>query len=370
MRKISERWRIRLAQRTAAGTFRQQRQTEDGVDFYSNDYLGLAKSTAFQEKLLQVARQTPSVLTGTSASRVLYGHDQAVATVEKFIAAHHGVARSLLLDSGYHANLALLSAIAQRGDTILIDELVHRSVHDACRLSFAITWKFRHQDLDHLERLLSKASGNTIVAIESLYSMDGDFAAIPKIWALCQRYGAELVVDEAHAVGLFPRGLVHEYGLEEKVLATIVTYGKAFGLNGAAILGSTLLCDYLVNYSSPLLYTTGISPFKALSIHEAYLYMEEHPELRERLRDNIAYYVSLLPMDCAVPQSPIQPVYFPKMHRLQAAVDGMQRCGLTVYPIFSPTVAKGKERLRICIHAFNTRKEIEKLCQEINTWKY
>ncbi|KGE15840.1 aminotransferase class I/II-fold pyridoxal phosphate-dependent enzyme [Sphingobacterium deserti] len=369
MDKISNRWRSQIEAREATGTFRQQRQPDRRVDFYSNDYLGLARSAEFQEKLAELAQTMPHALTGPSASRVLYGHNSVVASAEEFIAANHNVANCLLVNSGYNANLALLSAIAQRGDTILIDELVHRSVHDACTLSVATKWKFRHQDLGHLETLLNKANGNSIVVVESLYSMDGDFTAIPRVFALCQQYGAGLIVDEAHAVGLFPRGLVHQYGLQNDVLATVITYGKAFGLHGAAILGSKLLCDYLINFSSPLIYTTGFNAFNAVGIREAYQYMEKNPALRNTLCRNIAHYLSRLSVVDSVQHSPIQPVKFPHIQLLHTAVRGIEKLGLAVYPIFPPTVEKGTERLRICLHAFNTVGEINELCKEINKWK-
>ncbi len=369
MESLVSSWTKELDGRAATATLRQQQGTRNKVDFCSNDYLGLARNHAFQARLLAVAQQEPAALTGASGSRIIRGHADAVAEVEQHIAYTHGNASALLVGSGYLANLALFSCLLKRGDSILLDEKIHRSVHDGCKLSMATKWKFRHNDLTHLESCLRKAKGRVLVAVESLYSMDGDFAPLEDIITLANRYGAAVIVDEAHAAGVFGWGLVHQTGLQEQVLATVVTYGKAFGLAGAAILGSKLLTDYLLNFSAPLIYTTGLPIYHATAIRTAYGFLADNPSLALSLQNLLARFAQQGMKTTSAAASPIQSVRFSDSTCLLAATAVMQQDGLDVYPIFSPTVAVGGERLRICMHTFNTPSEIDLLGKYIRAWQ-
>ncbi|NJM94490.1 MAG: aminotransferase class I/II-fold pyridoxal phosphate-dependent enzyme, partial [Cytophagales bacterium] len=176
-------------------------------------------------------------------------------------------------NSGYAANLALLSALPQRGDTVLYDERAHACIKDGVRLSAAERFAFRHHDLDDLRRRLAGARGRRYVVVESIYSMDGDAAPLGELAALCREQEAALVVDEAHSTGLYAAGgagLVSALGLGDDCLARVMTFGKALGGHGALVCGSAALCAFLVNFARPFIYTTALPPHSLLAIREAF----------------------------------------------------------------------------------------------------
>src|SRR5690606_30671045 len=199
-----------LDQRKAEGTLRALRIPAQGIDFYSNDYLGLARDPEVHHSLLLQIQEQPSLLSGSTGSRLISGNTSEISATEEFIADQHQYPAALLFQSGYNANLALLSTLPNRHDTIIADELVHRSIHDACKISNAKKIKFRHNDLEQLEEKL-KQHKNCYVVIESLDSMDGDLAPLREIAELSEKYSASLIVDEAHAFGVFGYGLVAEH---------------------------------------------------------------------------------------------------------------------------------------------------------------
>lgn len=281
--------------------------------------------------------------------------------IEQSVASQHGFESALLFPSGYSANLSLFSTLPKKGDTIILDEKVHRSVYDGCRLSAAVRWKFRHNELAQLEDLLKKAKGRIWVGIESLYSMDGDFAPIQKIAALCKQYAAALIVDEAHAIGTCGLGLVDHYNLQDLIFATVITYGKAMGLSGASVLGSKCLIDYLVNYSSTFIYSTGLPGFHALSIRASYEFFRNNMHLISVLQENIKQCDHVKESDSIPFRSPIIPVRFSEPRDLDMATGLLEKQGILGYAIKYPTVPKGEEMLRISMHAFNSREEIELL---------
>lgn len=364
------RWREALDKRKEDGNFRRLRSVAPGVDFWSNDYLGLSSNVDFQRIILNAATADPGCLTGATGARLISGNSLAAVQADDFIAAAHQVESALLFPSGYKANLALFSCIADRHDTILVDELIHRSVHDGCLMSKAQKWKFRHNDLSHLEDLLKRAKGKVIIAVESLYSMDGDFAPLTAMVNLAWRYGAGMVVDEAHAMGVFGKGLVHAANLQQDVLATVATFGKALGVQGAAVLGSGLLKDYLINFASPFIYSTAMPDIQVLSIRAAYAYLDKHRQpaldLQERIRHFRTYGLSGISREA----SPIQVVRFASASQLKEATYDLEQAGFRAYALFAPTVSAGAERLRICVHTFNSNQQIEELCATINQYEY
>ena len=283
-------WTDALDKRIDEDNLRELKLRNKGVDFISNDYLGMARSVGFNKKLHDIININPHFLQGTTGSRLISGNTQHCEEVEAFLAKVHHVESALLCPSGYLANLALFSSLASRHDTILVDEKIHRSVHDGCMMSLATKKKFRHNDLSHLEDLLKKSVGNIFIAVESLYSMDGDFAPLAEIVALTEKYKAFLIVDEAHAVGIFGKGIVAESQFQDKITATVVTYGKAFGLHSAAILGSEILKSYLVNFASPIIYSTAMPDYQALSIKAAYDFLRNDSSRVNRLFDRIKFF--------------------------------------------------------------------------------
>lgn len=361
MKAIQLQWHKALSEREAEGRLRKLKLPGNGIDFWSNDYLGLSANSDFQHILSAAVRHNPRYLTGATGSRLISGNSLAVTQVEEFIAAEHHVESALLFPSGYKANLALLSCIVGRQDTILVDELVHRSVYDGCLMSKAAKWKFRHNDPEHLKSLLKKAKGHVIIVVESLYSMDGDFAPLTAIAGLAKKFGAGLVVDEAHAIGVFGKGLVHAAQLQQEVLATVVTYGKAMGVQGAAVLGSSVLKVYLVNFASPFIYSTAMPDVQALSIQLAYAYVNNNSEPAQRLQERIRYFRTYIRSAISQAQSPIQVVQFLSAGQLKRAAEALSRHNIHAYAVFAPTVPAGAERLRICLHQFNSNAEIDTL---------
>lgn len=209
MNHIHQRLARKLHLRAQRGCLRVLRPQTIGIDFYSNDYLGFARSTALARQLAVRAEKSPHLM-GAGGSRLIAGDSPIITQVEEFIAQQHHVQRALLMPSGFAANLSLFSTLPQRGDTIILDERVHHSVYQGSQLSNAKRWKFAHNDLQHLSDLLARSSGQVWIGVESLYSMDGDFAPLEALVALAEKHGAALIVDEAHAIGVFGLGLLDE----------------------------------------------------------------------------------------------------------------------------------------------------------------
>ncbi len=374
----------RLATLREAGTYRDLPGSVTGVDFWSNDYLGFARERE-DSMPSKIATHT-----GTG-SRLIAGDADAYQQLERRIAAFHGYPAALVFGSGYLANLGLLSALGRRTDTIFYDELIHASLRDGIRLSQARGRRFRHNDYMHLGELLGRArpDGQHFVVTEGRFSMDGDPGDVAGLAVTCQLYGAHLIVDEAHSVGVDGpggRGLVARLGAQDGVFSTVVTYGKAPGFHGAAVLGSQALIDYLVNVCRPFIYTTGPSPAFWSGLARVYDGLEtEQAERAELLGKRVGFFraraqnlVRDLSGDGAQVQGlsnkedntagPIQIISLPGNERVLAAEAGLRSAGLLVKAIRSPTVAAGTERLRICIHSFNTEKEIERLVAELKKY--
>lgn len=359
----------RLAERTRAGLIRQLRTAEGLVDFCSNDYLGFAHSTVLRDAIRRAEASQTNALTGATGSRLLAGQTDLADTLEQELANFYQTESALIFNSGYDANLGLLACLPQRGDTLLTDELIHASMIDGARLCYATRQRFRHNDLTDLEDKLRVATGPVFVAIESVYSMDGDVAPLRDLCDLCERYGAALIVDEAHATGIYGptgEGLVVAQGLQERVLARVHTFGKALGVHGAAVVGSSLLRDYLINFARPFIYTTALPPHSLFAIRCAHRLRQTDSGAVQQLNDGLMHFRQrvaerLSDSIWTDSESPIQCLLVPgNDHARQVAAD-CQQAGLDVRAILSPTVPVGQERLRICIHAFNTNAEIDRL---------
>lgn len=354
-----------LHKRKQEGTLRTLKPKTDGVDFYSNDYLGLARNEELHNKLLKKLNANPQLLSGSTGSRLISGNSTVTDSVESFIAEKHQCQSALLFPSGYQANLALFSTLPGRHDTVIVDEQIHRSVHDGCKMSNARKLKFNHNNPEHLENVLKRQEGHCYIAIESLYSMEGDLAPIREIAELAKQYGAELIVDEAHAFGVFGYGLVEKYGLKDEITANVVTYGKALGAHGAAILCHDSIKSYLVNFASPFIYTTAAQDFQWMSIKTGYDFLENHHELSLLLQKNIKIFQNQGLASPSSVMSPIQAIVIPDNQKLKALQETLSEEGFLTYAIYSPTVKQGAERLRICLHSFNTEEEIVKLTEII-----
>lgn len=367
---IDERLNASLEKRKAEQTFRSLTLKSGLIDFSSNDYLGFARSAELKKLVseLETLNVKHSTQVGSTGSRLLSGNTAFAEELENFIATYHHSEAALLFNSGYNANLGLFSALGRKGDTILYDELIHASVHDGMRLSKAECIPFAHNNTQQLEQLLTNTKGQVFVAVESVYSMDGDFAPLLDIAALCRKYNASLIVDEAHATGVFGekgKGCVCELGLETEVFARLITYGKAMGCHGSAIIGSTLLKSYLINFARSFIYTTAVPLNNLYAIKSSYNLLQQSEEEINTLKTNIVFFKSKFKTNTAIKlnesSSPIQSIIIPGNEKVRKAAAQIQEKGFDVRPLVSPTVPVGQERIRICLHAFNTEKEVEEL---------
>lgn len=359
-----------LALRTENGLIRKLTSSTLPFDFCSNDYLGFARSSKLSALIETQMKQLGFVKNGATGSRLLSGNHPYTEATEQLIADFHEAATGLSYNSGYDANIGLLSSIPQRGDTIITDELIHASLIDGARLSYAERYKFKHNDLADLEQKLKLAKGLIYVVVESIYSMDGDYAPLLEINALCRRYGAHLIVDEAHATGVIGpkgKGLVVQLGLQNDVFARIITFGKAIGAHGAIILGSETLRNFLLNFSRSFIYTTALPLHSILTVKCAYQLLTNGDE-QYQLSNKIALYNQLI-NDLQLPtiqsSSAIQTVLFNNNESARQAATKLQQSGFDVRAILSPTVPIGKERLRICLHAYNSDQEIVDLINHL-----
>lgn len=374
MNSISERLAHSLEKRKQANSFRMLQPAEQGrVDFSSNDYLGLARNQELATLIKNAYAGLPVSL-GSGGSRLLSGNSPLAEALEQQMARFFKADASLLFNSGYAANLALLSALPQKGDTILYDELAHACIKDGARLSLARRYTFRHNDPESLRQRMQKATGSIFVVVESVYSMDGDAAPLRELAGLCREFGAALIVDEAHSTGIYGggSGLVNELALQEDIFARVHTFGKAMGQHGACVTGTSLLKDYLINFARPFIYTTALPQHSLVSLQEAFGYLEGNPGLPVLLMERVSLFkelrqqhlIPLLPAAFQVESnSPIQALVFPGNEAVKKLAAAVQAKGFGVKPILSPTVPLGKERLRVCLHTYNSEEEIKGLVE-------
>ncbi len=350
----------RLKKRKEEGTFRSLSQTEGLIDFTSNDYLGFSRSA---ELLKRAQRGVKKI--GATGSRLLTGNYPLYEEIEAKLAAFHRTESAVIFNTGYTANLGLLAALGTAESTFLYDIESHASIYDGMRLSKAKCLPFRHNDLDSLEKRLRRAVHPVYVLVEAIYSISGDFAPLQKIAALCKQYSAELIVDEAHATGvrgLNGEGLSVEYGIENNVFARVHTFSKALGIHGAAVLGSRTLKEYLLNFSRPLIYTTSLPPLALSLIACAYEKLQREAKKHQHRLSELIEYFQIATATPRTRDGPIQSLYSADSEKVKRQSKTLQENGLDVRAILPPTVPRGKACLRIVLHSFNTKDEIDCLC--------
>ncbi len=373
MKSIEQYIQSKVTHRQNENNFRSLRVVNGLIDFYSNDYLGFARNKQLKASVEKEVAGYEDYTLGSTGARLLSGNSAYAEALEKFLAQFHGAPSALLFNSGYDANYGLLSALPYRGDTIIYDELVHASMHDGIRASKAESLSFAHNNLAELEQKLAHAKGLKYVVVESVYSMDGDFAPLVEIADLCLLYDAGLIVDEAHATGIFGpdgTGRVAELKLQNSCLARIHTFGKAIGAHGAAIVGGAALKDFLINYCRPFIYSTAL-PFHSLAaIQCAYRLLPQSENRRKHIFELIEVFrntvKSLNGFELVLSQSPIQSILVKGNSNVKELAGKIQAQGFDVRAILYPTVANGKERIRICLHDFNTTEEVSNLATTIN----
>lgn len=358
-------WFLReeLESRFENGNLRTLTGPLSGIDFCSNDYLGMANhapiefSTAVSGKF------------GSGSARLIAGNSREIVETEAYLAKVHQCEAALLFNSGYAANTGLLSAIGDKHTVFIYDEYCHASIIDGMRLSFAKRVKFKHNDLDSLRAaLITCRAERRFIVVESIYSMDGDQVDVDGLLNMAREFDAELIVDEAHAIGVSGpdfMGLFHGHA----VFAKVMTYGKAMGLHGAAVLGSRTLIDFLINFSRPFIYTTAMSPDHAKKIMLSYEVIKSN-ERTESLILKINKYKQLvidlgLNKCMSLNHGSIQVWMVRGNQAAKSMASALNKAGIDVKAILSPTVPEGKERIRISLHAFNTENEIEFLLKQI-----
>ncbi len=462
----------RIRERIEEGNLRTLTQNSSLKDFTSNDYLGFARSEKLGASIEKELDNYLGTHHGASGSRLLSGNSKYAEFLENFLEELFNYP-VLIFNSGYNANIGVFSSIPQKQDTLILDEYIHASIIDGARLSGAKKEKFKHNDLENLEEILQKSTGNTFVGIESLYSMDGDFAPLTEMALLCQQYGAYLIVDEAHSTGIYGpdgKGRVAELGLEPLCFARIYTFGKALGTHGAMVVGSPLLKKYLINFARTFIYTTALPAHSMISILCAWKHRLQDQLEMDKLFQNIKFFEEAIPnknqpllrnqamhyqkessnfseintnkqsgtirepstnkesgtirepdtnwgpftnrtlssmgepdtkwepvtnrksnaniAPSAIEEfntmvefnsigkreapkdnallSPIRSIIIPGNQEVKYFASQLRENGFDIRPILYPTVPKGQERIRICLHSFNEREEIKKLIEIIS----
>jgi len=350
----------KLEKRKQENAFRELKDNNHLIDFCSNDYLGFAKETAIHQTNQQLDGY------GATGSRLISGNHTITEETEDYLANFYRSEAALIFNSGYSANVGLFQCLPQRTDTIIYDEYIHASIRDGIKLCNAKHFAFEHNNLAALEEKLSLASSLVYVVVESIYSMDGDAAPLVEIAKICKQYHAALIVDEAHAAGIYGKGLglVAELNLENDVFARIITFGKAYGCHGAAVLGSKILRNYLINYSRAFIYTTALPLPSILAIKNAHEFLLKNLNRIDELKELITYFknsTSNFQLLTSNSTSAIQCIIIPGNTEVKKVAENIQKNGFDVRPILSPTVPKGKERLRICLHSFNSQAQIDEL---------
>ena len=375
MNKFPSKLTKSIHKRAQDNSLRELTIAKEGVDFYSNDYLGFANSESIFSDASKLCEKYKLKKNGATGSRLISGNHQLYQITEDFLAQYHQAEAALLFNSGYDANIGFFSSVPQKGDIIFYDELIHASIRDGISMSHAKAYKFQHNDIGDLQHRISRqeVSENTSVYIvtEAIFSMDGDFAPLLKMADFSVENNFYLVVDEAHSTGVFDlngQGLVSQLKIQDKVFARIHTFGKAIGAHGAVVLGSSELKTYLINFARSFIYTTGLSPHALATVLSVFKELEHNNSVLELLKVNIQCFKSELKIAkiehyFIESESAIQCAIITGNEVVKKIASRFQEKGYLVKPILSPTVPKGKERLRFCLHSFNSKEEIKGIIQ-------
>lgn len=381
MRELPKMLKSKLFERKVNNALRQLGIQNNLVDFSSNDYLGFSRSKNLFDSTHNYLLEHNISQNGATGSRLLSGNHQLYNTVETMLCEFHNSESALVFNSGYDANVGFFSSVPHRDDIILYDQYVHTSIRDGITLSNAKSYKFKHNDLEDLQNKLSLCTqsksleNNIYIVTESVFSMDGDSPDLLVISQICKNHSAYFIVDEAHAVGVFGEngeGLIQELKLEDDVFARLITFGKGLGCHGAAILGSNALKQYLVNFARSFIYTTGLPPHSLATIKMVHGELAETIEI-DKLYHNIHFFKSeiikhKLEHHFIESNSAIHSCVIAGNDTVKSIAQKLQKQGFDVKPILTPTVPKGKERLRFCLHSYNSEKEITKVLMLLTSY--
>ncbi|MDH5721528.1 MAG: 8-amino-7-oxononanoate synthase [Spirochaetia bacterium] len=343
------------------------------ADFCSNDYLGFSRSAKLSSVFSQTLLNSKKNIYGSTGSRLISGNSQEIETLEKKLARYFEAESALIFNSGYHANIGLLSSIARKSDTIFYDELSHASIRDGIRLSLAKSYSFKHNDSLDLRKKIENFGKNQIfIVTEALFSMDGDFGKLKELAEISEKLNAALIVDEAHSTGIIGdsgKGLAVSMNLEKIIFARVHTFGKALGCFGACVIGSEILRDYLINNARSFIFTTALPYFNLTAIDCALDLLKESKEELEKLNRNIEIFRKHINENIKPyfldSTSAIHAFILPDNQKIKEVALILNSKGLDVNAILHPSVPKGKERIRITLHSFNTEEEIINLLNSI-----
>ncbi len=369
----------KLEQRNQNKALRHLAAPDGLVDFASNDYLGFAKKETIFHQAHQYLLDLDFKINGATGSRLLSGNHQLYPIAENHIAQFHQAESALIFNSGYDANVGFFSSVPQRNEVVLYDELCHASIRDGIKMGHARNFRFPHNDFEELENLIQKhRPTNIYIVTESVFSMDGDTPNFEELAAISEKYGCFLVVDEAHSLGVFGEtgeGIIQSLQIQDKIFARIMTFGKGLGCHGAAILGSSELKNYLLNFARSFIYTTALSPHSVATLLTAYQHLPREKEALQQLKSNINYFnqqktqLGLKPL-FVYSKSAIQCAILPGNEKVKNTASQLQQNGFDVKAILSPTVPAGQERLRICLHSYNSEKEMEEVLRLLATFVF
>jgi 8-amino-7-oxononanoate synthase len=343
-----------------------------GIDFSSNDYLGLSRHPVLREAVLEALDRDG--LVGAGGSRLLRGHHPAHATLEDFAAEFFECEKALFFGSGFLANFAIFSTLLERHDAVIFDEHIHASVKEGIHASPAARYRARHNDSESfiacIRRAREKGARRLFIAVESVYSMDGDLAPLSELSRIARNSDAIIVVDEAHATGVFgARGRGLGETLQNENWISVHTCGKALGVTGALVCASAEIIDYLVNKARPFIYSTAPPPFLAAAVQRALRLVDEEPWRRARVLKLAEFARGELPLQepVHVTGSQIIPVHIGEEGRTLKAARALQDAGFDVRAIRPPTVPDGTSRLRVSIHADRSEAEIVSLAHTLRS---
>lgn len=340
-----------------------------GIDFASNDYLGLACHPALRAAMIRALEAGPI---GATASRLLRGHSPLHAALEDFAAQFFGVQNTLFFGSGFLANLALFSALLGPHDAVVFDERIHASVKEGMHASNAKRFRARHNEIQSFEDELRRARNHGVrrllIAVKSVYSMDGDMAPLGDLAQLAQMHDAVLVIDEAHATGIFgPRGRGCFEGLDPHRSICVHTCGKALGVAGALVCASGSVIDYLINRARPFMYSTAPSPSLAAAVMRALQLVDEEPWRRKRVLALARFAHDALSPQTRFGGTQIVPVILGDAGRAVSVSAALQQAGFDVRAVRPPTVPEGTARLRVSIHADHSENRIAELADVLHS---
>ncbi len=378
---IPKKLQDQLDSRNAEITFRALDAPQLLVDFASNDYLGFSMSNEIFDRTHYYLENEFIFQNGSKGSWLLSGNHQLYAEVEELICKTYHCNAALIFNSGYNANLGFFSCVPQQDDVIFYDALIHASIRDGMTMGSAKAFAFKHNDLEDLKRICQNeqqhftAHTEIYIATESVFSIDGDSPDLVALANYCEQNKFRLIVDEAHAIGIFGQqgvGLVHSLGIDKAVFARLISFGKALSSHGAAILGDQGLIDYLIKFSSPSSYTTAIPPHSLMTIKAVYKELELTHALK-KLHENIRFFKNILEEKqlqkyFTESNSAIQCCTVFDSEKVKKIVRYLNENGFDPEPVFSPTVPKGQERIRFCIHAYNSEEEISKVLSLLATF--